>query len=113
LQLNAYQDGALKTAIYPKGLSAITYIGLKLSGEAGEFAEHLGKAIRDDNYLDTKEFTQERKSLLVKELGDVLWYVAAGAKELGCTLSEIAEINLLKLSNRKGRGVLGGSGDNR
>jgi NTP pyrophosphatase (non-canonical NTP hydrolase) len=48
-----------------------------------------------------------------KELGDVLWYVAQIASELGLDLDEIARANLEKLLSRQHRGVLSGSGDER
>lgn len=129
--LDEYQSAAIGTAIYPGQGTALglSYVALKLNGEAGEFAEHLGKAIRDDalgqdmevqihSELDTTAIrpvplTDGRRDLLKKELGDVLWYVAAGAAELGVTLNDIATENLTKLASRKARGVLGGAGDNR
>ncbi|MCW3068345.1 MAG: hypothetical protein JWL67_970 [Solirubrobacterales bacterium] len=48
-----------------------------------------------------------------KELGDVLWYVAQIASELGLDLDQVAEANLEKLLSRQRRGVLSGSGDER
>ena len=50
---------------------------------------------------------------MIGELGDILWYVAACASELGINLSYIAERNTAKLLSRQERGVLGGSGDER
>lgn len=121
MKLDDYQRAAADTAIYPgKGTPlGLMYVSLKYNGEAGEFAEHVGKAIRDDQFgqLVTPRhqvlLTPERRLALKKELGDGLWYIAAAAKELGYTLSEIAEENIAKLASRKERGVLGGSGDNR
>lgn len=106
LSLNDYQDGAAETAIYTdKGL----YPALGLAGEAGEVAGKVSKVLRDDGGI----FTDEVKTDLKKELGDVLWFVAAMARDLDFTLEEIAQANLDKLASRKARGVLGGSGDNR
>lgn len=48
-----------------------------------------------------------------KELGDVMWMVAAIADDNGLSLSEIAEHNIAKLIDREQRGVIDGSGDNR
>jgi NTP pyrophosphatase (non-canonical NTP hydrolase) len=58
--------------------------------------------------MPTKEWEE-----IVKELGDVLWYLAAMADELGTTLNHVAEVNLEKLRDRKERGVIKSSGDNR
>src|SRR5690606_29448658 len=99
------------------------YVALKLNGEAGEVAEHVGKAIRDEGFLNDpgltgkfladEEMVASRRDSVIKELGDVLWYIAAAASELGISLDEVAEMNIAKLNDRKERGVLGGSGDNR
>lgn len=101
---DAYQLKAKETAIYPQD-RGLEYLALKLCGESGEVAEKIGKSIRDNTRLDDAD--------LAKELGDVLWYVANLADYLGYDLSEIAERNLKKLADRKDRGVIGGSGDNR
>jgi NTP pyrophosphatase (non-canonical NTP hydrolase) len=50
---------------------------------------------------------------MAKELGDVHWYVAQLASELGLGLDEIARGNLDKLFSRQRRGMLSGSGDDR
>ena len=50
---------------------------------------------------------------IAKEISDVLWYAANLANDIGYSLEEIAMINLLKLSSRKERNQLSGSGDNR
>jgi len=51
--------------------------------------------------------------MVAKELGDVLWYVAMSAWEIGYSLEDIAVLNTEKLESRKKRGVINGSGDNR
>jgi NTP pyrophosphatase (non-canonical NTP hydrolase) len=72
-------------------------------------AEHAKKAIRDDGAT----VTDERRSAMAKELGDVLWYVSQLASELGLELEDVAQANLDKLLSRQRRGVLSGSGDER
>jgi NTP pyrophosphatase (non-canonical NTP hydrolase) len=78
---------------------------LGLVGEAGEIAEKVKKQVRDDSAV-TKE-------QMIKELGDVLFYVTALANHYGSDLHEVLRINVDKLNSRQDRGVLGGSGDNR
>lgn len=128
LTLNEYQQRAAETAIYPgKGTAlGLMYCALKLNGEAGEVAENVGKAIRDDGLCELaveqpysydvgnfRDLEPERRTKLKKELGDALWYIAMAAQELGFSLAEIAGDNLAKLADRQARGVLQGSGDNR
>lgn len=106
--LDEYQERAEALAIYPEAVG-LPYCILGLTGEAGEIANKFKKVLRDNGGQLTTEKTREMRD----ELGDVLWYVANLAGELGATLSEIAETNLEKLNSRKARGVLSGSGDNR
>jgi NTP pyrophosphatase (non-canonical NTP hydrolase) len=108
VELAEYQRLSRRTAEYPRE-AWLAYPALGLAGEAGEVAEHAKKAIRDD----AGEITDERRAAVGKELGDVLWYVAQLATELGLDLDEIAETNLDKLLSRQRRGVLSGSGDER
>lgn len=108
LSLNDYQDGAISTAVYADKWKVI-YPALKLTGEAGEVSEKIGKNIRDGDGTYSDEFKKE----LAKELGDVLWYIAALSRDLGYTLEDIGQMNLDKLASRKARGTLSGSGDNR
>jgi len=104
-----YQAAAETTAIYPNKGDNLYYPALGLAGEAGEVCEKIKKIMRDQKGF----ITQENEDELVKELGDVLWYVANIASEINRNLSEIAEVNLQKLEDRKNRGKLQGSGDNR
>jgi NTP pyrophosphatase (non-canonical NTP hydrolase) len=80
-----------------------------LVGESGEFAEKLKKIYRDKD----GELSDEDKTELVKELGDVLWYLSATLHYLGVSFDELASSNLEKVLSRKQRGVTQGSGDNR
>jgi NTP pyrophosphatase (non-canonical NTP hydrolase) len=108
VELSEYQRLSRSTARYPRN-EALTYPALGLAGEAGEFADHAKKVIRDDG----GEVTAGRREAMAKELGDVLWYVAQLASELGLELDEIARMNLDKLLSRQRRGVLSGEGDDR
>jgi NTP pyrophosphatase (non-canonical NTP hydrolase) len=108
VHLDQYQKEAESTAIYPKE-SGITYTVLGLTNEAGEVAGLLKKLIRDHKYMIDQEYRDKIRA----ELGDVLWYLAMTATELGMSLELIAEYNLDKLRSRQDRGVLGGSGDDR
>ena len=112
MTLDEYQAGARSTALYPEA-ARIIYPALKLAGEAGEVTEKLGKLMRDEGYMPGSALTEEQTAALTKELGDVLWYVANLAADLGVTLEHVADVNLAKLASRKERGVLGGSGDDR
>lgn len=109
--LDSYQRAATEFAIYPgKGtFHGVIYTVLKLNGEAGEIAEKIGKVLRDDAGV----LSREKHKALLLELGDVLWYIAALGNELGYSLCEIANGNIKKLADRSARGKLQGSGDNR
>jgi NTP pyrophosphatase (non-canonical NTP hydrolase) len=80
-----------------------------LVGESGEIAEKVKKIIRDKN----GKINDDDRIELLKEIGDVLWYVNAVADMLGSSLEEVAQMNLDKVLSRKSRGVTKGSGDNR
>ena len=108
MKINEYQEKALATAIYGVG-SQIIYPTLGLTGEAGEVAEKVKKALRDKN----GEFSDEYKLEILKEVGDVLWYCNALCRDLGYTLEECMELNIQKLESRKQRNIISGNGDNR
>lgn len=109
MNFEEYQQLARKTAVYPKIGENFIYPTLGLVGEAGEIAEKIKKVIRDNNEV----LDEERKQMLKKELGDVLWYLAQLSTELGLSLDEVASFNIEKLSSRQERGTLHGDGDNR
>lgn len=128
--LGYYQHLAGRSVIYPgKGTPlGLIYCALKLNGEAGELAEHVGKAMRDDGWsaampehsetfaftdITFGQLTEARRELIIKELGDCLWYIAALSTELGLSLHDVATENLRKLADRSERDALRGSGDKR
>lgn len=113
MNFKEYQEKAITTKIYDESI-AIPYCVLGITGEAGEVAEKVKKYLRDEfeNYSQGV-MRSEMKTELSKEIGDVLWYLAALSQELGLELQDIAEQNIIKLQSRKDRGLLSGSGDNR
>jgi len=88
-----------------------TYVDkiLGLVGESGEVADKYKKIIRDK----ASQINDTDREELVKELGDVLWYVATLARYLGVGLDEVATKNVAKLADRYNRHLIQGEGDNR
>jgi NTP pyrophosphatase (non-canonical NTP hydrolase) len=109
VRFSEYQRLSRETAVYPHLGDNLVYPALGLCGEAGETAEKIKKAIRDDGGI----LTDERREAVAAELGDVLWYAAQLATEAGLELEAIAEADLEKLASRQQRRVLHGSGDDR
>lgn len=101
--LNDYQNDAMSFRLES---ATPEYAVLNLSGEVGELCSLLAKGIRDGRKVD-------HDLNVKKELGDILWSVAAIAIDNGYTLEDIALANVGKLAARKFNGTLKGSGDNR
>ena len=102
MELNEYQRAALRTAVYP-GMNireGFEYALFGMLGEGGELANKYKKILRN------REDYQDHRTLLMDELGDVLWYALAVAAELGYTLEEVAAFNLAKLAARQATGTL-------
>ncbi len=109
MDFQLYQERCRATARYPDAGANPIYPTLGLCGEAGEVADKVKKVLRDRQ----GNFSPEVIADLQLELGDVLWYVAQLATELGLELEQIAQANLDKLASRAARNVIGGSGDRR
>ncbi len=103
-----YQREARLTANYPVIGHGIIYPALGLAGESGEVLDKIKKIFRDHSG-DIKP----HKEALIKELGDVLWYVSALCDELGTNMEWVAHQNVVKLRDRQERDVIGGDGDER
>ena len=84
----AYSTAAMSTS----GNMTLPMAALGIAGEAGEVADHIKKHIGHGHPLD--------KQAIAKELGDVLWYVAAMANVLDFPLEKIAQMNIDKLKAR-------------
>lgn len=106
MDFKAYQQCAMTTRIY-HGEDQLVYSSLGLAGEAGELANKVKKILRGD---DNRE---ELIAGIRGEMGDVLWYLAALAEDIGTDLGQIAEENLQKLQSRYARDKIRGGGDGR
>lgn len=104
VEANRFQEWTRSTAIYPKH-RGVEYCALGLASEVGEVCDKLKKSIRDKTSLNIEAVKME--------LGDVLYYVARTADELGIHLGSVFTANIDKLEDRKARSVLTGSGDSR
>ena len=91
MNMNEYGN-EVEQLILTKGNERLVENTLGLVGEAGEVAEKVKKVIRDKGNLNQAE--------LVKELGDVLFYVAALANHIDSDLETVAVNNLAKLHDR-------------
>lgn len=107
MDFNEYQALA-KTTAKPTAMN-LTYLLGGLAVEASEGLDKYCKAIRDND----GELSEDLVRLILKEAGDCLWFVALIAEYFNVDMNELAEANLAKLLDRKERGVIGGSGDER
>ncbi len=87
----------------------LAYAVMSLTGEAGEVAEKVKRIYRGDPKAKESEYDVE----IAKELGDVLWCIAAIATALDIPLETVAHMSLEKMEDRRKRNMLKGSGDNR
>ena len=93
MEINEYQKLAMRTLnpeINKKEL--ILNASMGLCGESGEVIDLVKKHLFQGHDLDDEK--------LIKELGDVAWYLAEAATALNVDLSEILEKNIKKLENR-------------
>ena len=103
-----YDDLVRVSKIYPKN-RIIEYPVLGMCGETGEVAEKVKKVIRDNH----NKYDTATKAAILKELGDVLWYLVAAAQDLGYTFDDVIENNMTKVNNRIVTNTQHGKGDNR
>jgi len=66
-----------------------------LSAEAGEFTEIVKKIV-----FQGKEMTEDNRTHLIKELGDVYWYFTQALLGLDVDLNEVVLTNVMKLTAR-------------
>ncbi len=97
MNVNEYQREAmtlLNPALTEKDVLMNALMGL--CGESGEAIDLMKKHLYQGHDLDREK--------LIKELGDVAWYLAEAATGLGVDLSEIMQRNLDKLHARYPQG---------
>ena len=97
MNLNEYQQLALTTlnpALDKKDVLINGVMGL--CGEAGEAIDIVKKHLAQGHELD--------RDALIKELGDVAWYLAETAYALGVPLEEVCQRNIDKLKARYPQG---------
>lgn len=75
-----------------RGVGEMLNGALGITGEAGEVADLIKKHIFHGHDLDT--------DALVKEIGDVCWYVALLCTAIGVDLESVMEKNIEKLKTR-------------
>lgn len=98
MNANEYQQQAARTLIakpdaqYTDNDIMIIWNAIGLAGEAGEVAELVKKGIFHQHGLD--------KAKMFKEIGDVLWYVAAICTKLDFSMADIMQANIDKLRER-------------
>lgn len=98
------------------------YPALGLSEEAGEVCGKIAKFIRHNNGMTPQDAEKSSspimrdevakfRTALMSELSDVMWMVAEIATLNGLGLDEIMEYNIVKLTERRSKGLIDGSGD--
>lgn len=93
MDINEYQNLAMRTL--NRELSEremLTNAVMGLCGESGEACDIVKKHLFHGHELD--------REALIKELGDVAWYLAEASESLGISLDEIFEKNIEKLKKR-------------
>jgi NTP pyrophosphatase (non-canonical NTP hydrolase) len=104
MESKQYQE-ATKTFRLPEYDHIACLLGLV--AEAGEVAACYQKYRRKDYTSD------EFKEKLHKELGDVMWHISELSTDMGWSLESVQQGNINKLTERKQRNTIKGSGDNR
>lgn len=92
MTVNDYHRAAMRTAPELDRQQMLIEAALGLTGEAGEVADLVKKANYQRHILD--------KDAIMKELGDVAWYIALACQGLGVTMQEVFQMNVDKLKKR-------------
>ncbi|EEK62147.1 nucleoside triphosphate pyrophosphohydrolase family protein [Bacillus cereus] len=103
-ELDQYQEAALCTWNTNNDFGGhVLNAALGLTGEAGEIADVVKKAIFHGHGFDLAHCPGEEEGNTHKialELGDILYYISIMSHEMGYTLEDIAQMNISKLAKR-------------
>ena len=94
IKTEAVNFQAMDQRLSEDGTKRLLHAGIGLSTEAGEFLDALKKHIFYGKELDRVN--------LAEELGDMFWYMAIVADELGIEFESVMEKNIAKLKARYG-----------
>lgn len=122
MKINEYQEKAHEFSFYSvpsfvkqhgsivhERKCSFVYPVMGLAEEAGEVSGKFAKIIRDKEGV----ISDEDRDAISKELGDVCWMIAEICTVLDLNLEDVMQQNIDKLTDRRNRKVLSGSGDNR
>lgn len=114
MNFNEYQKQAITTDVFSEStadLQDFSFLekAFGLLEESGEVAGKLKRLYREKD----GQISPDDKAEIIKEFGDILWYLSALSHYLGVPLEEVAQTNLQKVLSRKARGQTLGQGDNR
>ncbi|WP_268913841.1 nucleoside triphosphate pyrophosphohydrolase family protein [Lentilactobacillus sp. SPB1-3] len=90
MDFNEYQKAANRTLMGKE--QVLTNCALGLTGESGEVADLIRKYTFNSEKLDHDE--------IVKEMGDVLWYLSQIAEWADIPFDEVASDNINRLKQR-------------
>jgi NTP pyrophosphatase (non-canonical NTP hydrolase) len=81
-------------------LNQLLTAAIGITAEGGEFAEIVKKIS-----FQGKPYNEQSRTHMIKEMGDVMWYIAQGCIALGTNLEEVLEMNVEKLTSRYPEGA--------
>lgn len=106
ISMSDYQKMALRTATeHIDWIDRLNNAQCGLSGETGEFSDMVKKFKWQGHDFD--------KEKAIKELGDILWYIALASDALGVDLNTVAKLNVEKLKERYPEGFSSNNSVNR
>lgn len=113
MNFNEYQKECRKTDVGTAAQDCLNpgwiYYVLGIAGEGGELIEKVKKLFRDNNGIISRDF----KMSIIKEMGDIQWYMARLADWFEVDFDDVATINVKKLQDRQKRDKIHGNGDER